>query len=195
MIISRGFELNKERLIQRLLRVDHSGEHGAVAIYSAQLAYARRFYPDLTPWLEETLDHERRHRRLFRDSMPSRQAKPCRLMFVWSWGGAMLGALTALFGRTGVYVCTASVERTVHRHLVEQISFLDEADVPLARIVRDILVEEGEHLRYAEENHNSTTLVARGLGAVVSAATECLIFLSTRGDSLKLNNKLQGGLS
>ena len=184
--------MTRERLIQRLLRVDHSGEHGAVAIYSAQLAYARRFYSDLTPWLEDTLAHERRHRKLFRDAMPSRQAKPCRMIFVWSWGGAILGALTALCGRTGVYVCTASVERTVHRHLLEQISFLDQADARLASVVRDILVEEDEHLRYAEEQHNPSTLFARGLGFVVSAATECLIFLSTRGDSMKLNEKLQG---
>ena len=103
----------------------------------AQLAKARRAYPDLTPWLEDTLAHEERHRARFREAMPSRAAKPCRLMSVWSFGGALLGAVTALTGRTGIYVCTAAVERTVHRHLVEQIAYLDRADPPLAAIVRD----------------------------------------------------------
>ncbi len=97
------------RLIPRILRVNHAGEHGAVAIYSAQLAHARRAHPDLVAWLEETLSHEERHRARFREAMPSRAAKPCRPMFVWSFGGAALGALTAACGRTGIYVCTAAV--------------------------------------------------------------------------------------
>lgn len=122
--------------------------------------------------------------------MPTRAAKPCRMMFVWSFGGAALGTLTALCGRTGVFVCTAAVERTVHRHLVEQIAFLEHADPPLAQIVREILVEEDAHLAHAESHHNPDGLFARLLGALVSGATELLIFLSTRGDSLSLKSAM-----
>lgn len=181
------------RAIRRILRVNHAGEHGAVAIYSIQLARARRSYPDLVAWLEETLSHEQRHQQLFRDAMPARTAKPCRMMFVWSFGGAALGALTGAFGRTGVYVCTAAVERTVHRHLVEQIEFLDRADPLLAQIVRDVLVEEDRHLAHAEARHNAKGLFARALDAVVSVATEVLIFVSTRGDSLRLKRAMSAG--
>jgi ubiquinone biosynthesis monooxygenase Coq7 len=178
------------RLIRRILRVNHAGEHGAVAIYSAQLQHARRAHPDLVPWLEDTLGHEQRHRARFRDAMPARAAKPCRMMFVWSFGGAMRGALTAACGRAGVYVCTAAVERTVHKHLVEQIAFLDRADPELAAAVRDILIEEDAHLAHAEARHNTRTFFARTLGALVSAATETLIFLNTRGDSLRLRSAM-----
>jgi ubiquinone biosynthesis monooxygenase Coq7 len=177
-------------LIRRILRVNHAGEHGAVAIYSAQLAHARRAHPDLVPWLEDTLGHEQRHRTRFSEAMPTRAAKPCRLMFVWSWGGAALGAITAACGRTGVYVCTAAVERTVHKHLTEQIAFLDRADPPLAQIVRDILVEEDAHLAHAEAHHGMRTLFARALATLVSAATETLILVSTRGDSLRLRSAI-----
>jgi len=183
--------LTMPRLIPRILRVNHAGEHGAVAIYSAQLAHARRAHPDLVAWLEETLAHEERHRARFREAMPSRAAKPCRLMFVWSFGGAALGALTAACGRAGIYVCTAAVERTVHKHLVEQIAFLDRTDPPLAAIVRDILVEEDAHLAHAEAHHNTHGVFACALSAIVSAATETLIFISTRGDSLRLNRSMR----
>lgn len=122
--------------------------------------------------------------------MPTRAAKPCRMMFVWSWGGALLGALTALFGRSGVFVCTAAVERTVHKHLVEQIEFLEKTDTALAEIVRDILKEEDAHLAHAEANHDDRTWFARGLGALIAASTETLIFLSTRGDSLRLRRAM-----
>jgi ubiquinone biosynthesis monooxygenase Coq7 len=178
-------------LIPRILRVNHAGEHGAVAIYSAQLSHARAKHPDLVPWLEQTLAHEETHRARFREAMPSRRAKPCRLMFVWSFGGAALGAITAACGRTGIYVCTAAVERTVHRHLVEQIAFLDRADPALAEIVRAILVEEDEHLAHAEAHHNKRGVFARMLSVFVEAATETLIFVSTRGDSLKLRSAMR----
>jgi ubiquinone biosynthesis monooxygenase Coq7 len=177
-------------LVRRILRVDHAGEHGAVAIYSAQLSNARRFHPDLVPWLEETLSHEQRHRSLFREAMPARAAKPCRMMFVWSFGGTFLGALTAACGQTGVYVCTAAVERTVRRHLVEQIAYLDRADPPLGLLVRTILVEEDAHLAHAEAYQTANNLLAHALRVLVSAATEMLIFLSTRGDSLRLRTAM-----
>jgi ubiquinone biosynthesis monooxygenase Coq7 len=182
--------MQRPRLIPRILRVNHAGEHGAVAIYSAQLAHARRAHADLVPWLEDTLAHEQTHRSRFREAMPTRAAKPCRMMFVWSFGGAALGALTAACGRTGIYVCTAAVERTVHKHLVEQIAFLDRVDPPLAQIVRNILIEEDAHLAHAEAHHNARGLFARALSALVSAATETLIFLSTRGDSLRLRSAM-----
>lgn len=182
--------MSQARLVRRLLRVNHAGEHGAVSIYQAQLARARRAYPDLAPWLEETLSHEVRHRARFREAMPTRAAKPCRMMFVWSFGGGLLGAITALFGRTGVYVCTAAVERTVHRHLVEQAAFLDRCDGELAALVRDILVEEDEHLAIAEARHDGARLLPRALSALVSGATEALIFVSTRGDSLRLKHAM-----
>ncbi len=184
--------MSPARLIRRLLRVNHAGEHGAVFIYSAQLARARRAFPDLAPWLEETLGHELRHRARFRDAMPARGAKPCRMMFVWSFGGAMLGAITALLGRTGVYVCTAAVERTVHRHLIEQAAFLDRNDAELAALVRDILVEEDAHLAAAETGHDASKMLPRALSMLVAGATETLIFLSTRGDSLRLKRAIAG---
>jgi ubiquinone biosynthesis monooxygenase Coq7 len=78
----------------------------------------------------------------------------------------------------------------VHKHLVEQIAFLDRADPELAAAVRDILIEEDAHLAHAEARHNPRTLFARSLSALVSAATETLIFISTRGDSLRLRSAM-----
>ncbi|HRE44598.1 MAG TPA: demethoxyubiquinone hydroxylase family protein, partial [Terricaulis sp.] len=112
------------------------------------------------------------------------------LMAVWSIGGTLLGAMTALFGRTGVYVCTAAVERTVHRHLIEQAAFLDQHDAELAALVRDILVEEDAHLAAADAGHDASKAAPRLLAALVSGATEMLIWLSTRGDSLRLKRAM-----
>lgn len=179
------------RIIRRLLRVNHSGEHGAVAIYTSQIAKAQTRYPEILPWLEETLSHELQHRTAFFEAMPSRNAKPYRAMYVWKHGGAMLGWVTSLFGKNGVMICTAAVERTVHRHLVEQINFLQKYDPALGETVSRILVEEDQHLVAAERQHDPTSIFAKMLSGVVSAATETLILISTRGDSLKLRRALQ----
>ncbi|HKQ10951.1 MAG TPA: demethoxyubiquinone hydroxylase family protein [Rhizomicrobium sp.] len=183
--------VEKDQLIRRILRVNHAGEHGAIAIYSAQLAKVPRQHPALTGWLQETLSHEQRHRDAFLAAMPSRGAKPCRLMAVWTIGGAMLGGMTAILGQTGIMVCTAAVERTVHKHLNDQIAYLSGHDAELAAIIQNIRVEEDEHLAYAEAHHDSKSLFARFLSAAVALLTELLIWISTRGDSLRLQAVLR----
>ena len=85
--------------IARILKVNHAGEYGAVRIYRAQALVARRIYPDVVAFLEETLAHEVRHCRLFREAMPERGARPCRAMPLWSNGGFVLGLMTSLLSR------------------------------------------------------------------------------------------------
>jgi ubiquinone biosynthesis monooxygenase Coq7 len=183
--------MNQRRIVQRILRVNHAGEQGAISIYGAQIALAKARYPDLLPWLEETLGHEKRHRSTFLDLMRARATTPCPVAAIWSVGGAILGLLTALLGQHGVIVCTAAVERTVHKHLVEQIAYLSGRDEELADGIRKVQVEENEHLAFAEERHDPRAPIARLLSGVISIVTEALIFIATRGDSMRLNAALR----
>lgn len=180
-----------KRIVRRILRVNYAGEQGAIMIYGVQISLARSRYPDLLPWLQETLAHEKKHRATFRELMPQRATTPCPAVATWSVGGAILGFVTALFGRFGVIVCTAAVERTVHKHMVEQIAFLSGRDDELADGIRKVQVEEDAHLAFAEANHDPKTPVARMLSAAVGVVTEVLIWLATRGDSVRLNAALR----
>jgi len=179
-----------KRVVQRILRVNHAGEHGAISIYSQQASEARRRFDDLSPWISETLDHEIRHRKIFLDLMPARGAKPCRLMFVWRYGGSLLGWITARLGRNGVLICTAAVEQTVHRHLDDQINYLRELDPELVAAIKDVQQEENAHLSFARQNMRQG-VVAPVVFAAVTVATELLILISTRGDSFSLARKLR----
>jgi 3-demethoxyubiquinol 3-hydroxylase len=179
-----------DRIIRRILRVNHAGEHGAISIYMMQIAWARRHAPEILAWLDETVGHERAHRELFRSAMPTRSAKPCRLMSVWSVGGTALGWITRM-GRAGVMACTAAVERTVHQHLVEQQAFLMLHDAELLSIVQRVQSDEDEHLAHAEANLKVGGWIAQLIYPIVGAATELLIFLSTRGDSLRLRSAMR----
>jgi len=179
------------RMVKRILRVNHAGEQGAIAIYGAQISRAKSRYPDLLPWLVETLGHEKKHRDTFLALMSARTVTPCPAVGIWSVGGAMLGFVTALFGRHGVVVCTAAVERTVHKHLVEQIAYLQGRDDALADGIRQVQVEEDAHLAFAEANHDPRTSFARFLSVAVEVVTEILIWLATRGDSARLGAVLR----
>jgi len=169
--------------IRRILKVNHAGEFGAIRIYGARIWMARRLFPEIVPALCDMRDDEIEHCRLFRDAMPSRDAKPCRVMAFWSLGGYVLGFLTALGGRNIVWICTEAVESTVHRHLENQLAFLETRDPELHGLIASIQEEELAHLREAEKNQTTRGMGHALLLPVVAALTDLMIWLSTWGDS------------
>jgi ubiquinone biosynthesis monooxygenase Coq7 len=177
--------------IKRIVRVNHAGEFGAIRIYSAQILVARWLCPDTMPKLTEMLGHEREHCKLFFAAMPPRGSRPCRVMQFWSWGGWLLGFLTALMGRPGVWACTAAVEETVHHHLDDQMFLLNVRDPELHRLIESIRAEELSHLQYAEQHLTQGSRVHGFLRAMVRFATGVLIWLSTWGDSSRMARALR----
>jgi ubiquinone biosynthesis monooxygenase Coq7 len=189
--VARGARLSPDLVVRRIIQVNHAGESGAISIYRQQIAQARKRYPGLLPWLEETLGHEQTHRDRFLALMPGRGARPCPAMAVWSVGGWVLGRGTGMLGRKSVMICTAAVERTVHAHLVQQIAYLQTHDPAVADTVREIQRDEDAHLAYAEARHDPSLPAARLLAALIAAVTDLLILIATRGDSWRLNRVLR----
>jgi ubiquinone biosynthesis monooxygenase Coq7 len=176
--------------VARIVKVNHAGEYGAIRIYRAQISVARWLYPDVVPALTEMLGHEIEHCASFSAAMPERHARPCRVMPFWSYGGWVLGFLTALTGRQGIWVCTAAVEAAVHRHLDDQLFFLAGRDAGLHRIIESIRVEEELHLHTAESQISNPGTGRRLLHRVITAATDAVIWLSTWGDSSRMAREL-----
>jgi ubiquinone biosynthesis monooxygenase Coq7 len=177
--------------IARIVRVNHAGEFGAIKIYSAQLMVSGWFCPDCSPALAEMLRHERNHCAIFRAAMPSRRSRPCRVMHFWSYGGWVLGFFTACLGRSGIWACTAAVEAAVHRHLDDQLHFLQGRDSELHRIILSIREEELAHLRHAEEQLHSPGALLQLLRGAIAVTTDGLIWLSTWGDSSRMTRALK----
>ncbi|WP_320200062.1 demethoxyubiquinone hydroxylase family protein [Agrobacterium sp. rho-13.3] len=176
--------------IRRILKVNHAGEFGAIRIYGAQILIAGRLFPDIVKTLEDMRDDEIDHCRLFREAMPERGAKPCRVMSLWSLGGYVLGFLTALCGRNMVWICTEAVESAVHRHLQDQLAFLDNRDPDLHALIASIQEQELAHLREAENNQKSQGLSRALLLPVIGALTDMMIWLSTWGDSSCMRSEM-----
>ena len=179
-------DLSEKKTIARILKVNHAGESGAIRIYQAQALVSRYLHPSLLPFLRETLQHEIDHCRIFRDAMYGRDARPCHAMWLWSLGGWILGATTALLGKNMVWICTEAVEETVHRHLEDQLEFLEGKDQELHAAILSIQAEELSHLNHARNNIRSRGLLDGIVRNVIMNLTELVIWLSTYGDSSRM---------
>lgn len=177
--------------IARIVKVNHGGEVGAIKIYQAQIWLARRLFPDVVESLNDILENEKRHCAAFYDAMPARNARPCHLMGLWSLGGFVLGACTAVLGRRAVWICTSAVEHAVHRHMVDQLEFLARHDSELHEIVRRIQEDELRHLDTADSRLRPISMARRILHPLVFAVTDLVIWLSTSGDSSRLQRDLK----
>lgn len=138
--------------IERIIRVDHAGERGAIGIYSAQLTVAWILYRDMVPVLEDMLSHEREHFRTFDRLLQVRDICLCYGLAFWALGGAMLGTFTALLGRNAVWACTDSIETTVLHHLQWQLAFLEVHDVEAHAAVLSIKRDEENHQEMGRQN-------------------------------------------
>jgi ubiquinone biosynthesis monooxygenase Coq7 len=187
---SKSANRKPDRTIRRILKVNHAGEFGAIRIYGAQIFVARWFFPDIVAALQAMREDEIEHCHLFRHEMPARSPRPCRVMSLWSLGGYALGFLTALCGRNMVWICTEAVESTVHRHLEDQMAFLQTRDAELHTLISSIQEQELAHLREAENNQKSKGLAHALFLPVVGSLTNLMIWLSTWGDSNRMRAEI-----
>lgn len=165
--------------VERILRVDHAGEYGAIHIYKAQLFIARLFYQDIVWQLEEILAHEIVHLRTFNTILVARSIRRCYAIHLWALGGFLLGLFTALLGRNAIWVCTNSIESTVLQHLEWQLEFLSNNDLEVYAAVLGIKADEEAHQKCAHANGKSS-LIYRPIFYMVKRITEWAIGLFTR---------------
>lgn len=166
--------------IQRTLRVNQSGEFGAVGIYQAQRWLARLTWPQGIALIDEMLAHEREHLAIFSTLLQGRGIRSCYALRLWRIGGWVLGAITGLFGRNGILICTQSVETTVLHHLAEQRERIGTRDAELVAAIDAIEAQEREHRDHGAALAETPGLRLRLIRALAAQATEAAIRLSMR---------------
>jgi len=114
---------------EEMLRVDHAGEYGAVAIYRGQLAVfgRRRGHERITSQLAEMAEQEQAHLDAFDSLLASGRVRPTALSPVWNAAGFALGAATALLGEKAAHACTEAVETVIEEHYGDQVAELEAA--------------------------------------------------------------------
>lgn len=178
--IARAAEETGTPLGDRILKVDHAGEHGAVNIYLAQAWVARWRAPELVPLLREFRVHEEGHRARFGALLASRRRRRCRSFVLCGLGGWVLGFVTALLGRAAIAATTEAVENVVLGHLRGQMLALAESDRPAWAAVAAIVAEETAHRDTGVELGDPGAFWPRVVTPVVRGSTEAVIWTGMR---------------
>ena len=128
----------------RMIRVDHAGEYGAVRIYAGQMAVMGARTP-LSTEIAGMAEQEAEHKARFDRLIAERGVRPTLLQPVWSVAGFALGAATALIGPEAAMACTAAIETEIDRHYTEQLEDLGDEDPELGEVIAKFRDEEREH--------------------------------------------------
>jgi ubiquinone biosynthesis monooxygenase Coq7 len=164
----------------RIIKVNHAGENGAVCIYSGQITVARLTAPHMVSELTEFRSHELRHRAIFGAELQRRGRPRCKGYLLCGLGGYVLGLLTGLCGASAIAATTVAVERVVLRHLQQQLVELRSTDQPAVEAISAIVAEEQQHHDHSALRERAGAFWPPLLKPVVSASTEAVIWLGMR---------------
>ncbi|NOZ43409.1 MAG: demethoxyubiquinone hydroxylase family protein [Alphaproteobacteria bacterium] len=142
--------LTKQQKIDRLLRVDHAGEYGAVHIYRGQLAVLGPAHP-LSSHIKQMKQQEEVHLKRFSDLIRERGTRPSLLSPLWHVAGFALGAGTAMLGARAAMLCTEAVETVIDDHYARQINELGPEEQSLAAEIEEFRQQEVDHRNIAVE--------------------------------------------
>ncbi len=172
----------RERRIHGMLRVDHAGEYGAVAIYRGQ----RAVFDNLphkartAALLKEMEDGEAHHLKTFDALLAERNIRPTLLAPFWNAAGFGLGAATALMGEKAAMACTEAVEDVIEKHYAEQITELEPSEPALAATVRQFREDELAHKQTAEDEGAQAAPGYRLLSAAIKLGCRAAIKIAEK---------------
>jgi ubiquinone biosynthesis monooxygenase Coq7 len=164
--------------IERMIRVDHAGEYGAVRIYEGQLAVMR--HGRARDEIRRMAEQEARHLATFNQLLQSRRVRPTALQPLWHMAGYALGAATALLGEEAAMACTVAVEEVIDEHYQDQSERLGDADPALKHTILAFRDDELAHRARAIEHGALDTLGYDVISGVIKAGSRLAIWLSTR---------------
>ena len=165
--------------VERMLRVDHAGEFGAVRIYTGQKSVLGKD-KKTGPLLKHMLEQEEVHLKTFETLMSERGTRPTALMPVWKVASWALGAGTALMGEKAAMACTVAVEEVIDGHYAEQVEALGNDEPVLSETFEKFRQEELEHRDIGLEHGAEETVGYGPLTGFIKRGSRLAIWLSER---------------
>jgi ubiquinone biosynthesis monooxygenase Coq7 len=155
-----------------LMRVNHTGEICAQALYSGQAVFARD--PAVRAALESAAAEERDHLSWCRARLDELDSRPSLLDPLWYAGSFGLGLVSGLAGDRWSMGFLAETEAQVERHLEGHLERLPDSDARSRAVVEQMRADESRHGRTGIE------LGGRDLPLPVKAAMRIASRLMTR---------------
>ena len=168
--------------LAEMLRVDHAGEYGAVAIYRGQRAVFDRLphKSHIAGEIAEMEAGEEAHLKTFDRLLAERGVRPTLLAPLWNAAGFGLGAATALMGEKAAMAATAAVEDVIEKHYGEQADELSADEPEIAATVREFREDELGHKATAEAAGAAEAPGFEALSAVIRAGCRAAIRIAEK---------------
>lgn len=158
---------SEKRHAAALMRINHSGEICAQALYQGQAMTARN--PEAKRALEQAAEEETEHLNWCETRIRELGSHKSFLNPVWYTGSLAIGAFAGLLGDKWNLGFLAETEHQVEKHLAGHLDRLPEADTKSRAIVEQMKEDEARHATTAIE-HGGAELPApvRGLMKLTS---------------------------
>ncbi|MGB0906753.1 MAG: demethoxyubiquinone hydroxylase family protein [Maricaulaceae bacterium] len=168
--------------IASMLRIDHAGEYGAVAIYKGQQAvFARQGQTaHIAAQIAEMETEEQKHLEAFDTMLVERNVRPTALSPIWNVAGYGLGVVTALMGEKAAHACTEAVESVIEQHYGEQVEEVKDEDPELAATFAEFREDELHHKHIAVEGGAKEAAGYGLLSRVITAGCKAAIKVTSR---------------
>ena len=171
----------KEKIIEKIIRVDQAGEVGAQRIYEGQKFIFKilKNNKDLKE-VSRMAEEEKEHLDYFNALADERKVQSTWLAPLFEIGAFAMGVGTALLGRKAAYVCTEAVEEVIEDHYEGQIDQLDGIDNEIKKKLIMFQEDEINHKNTAINMGSQTAPGHEILRRIVNNTTKAAIFLAER---------------
>ena len=171
----------KEKIIEKIIRVDQAGEIGAQRIYDGQklifkILKNNRDLKEVSRMAEE----EKEHLDYFNNLANERNVQSTKLAPLFEIGAFAMGAGSALLGRKAAYVCTEAVEEIIEDHYDSQIDQLEGIDDEIKKKIIKFREDEINHKNTAINMGSQTTPGYSVLRKIINNTTKAAIFLAEK---------------
>ena len=126
-----------------MMRVDHSGEICAQALYMGQALTARK--PTLKAHLQQAAKEEQAHLTWCHCRIKDLGGKASRLNPVWGFGAFTIGSIAGLTGDKWSLGFLAETEKQVTKHIDTQLNALSPNDYKTRAILEQMREDECQH--------------------------------------------------
>jgi ubiquinone biosynthesis monooxygenase Coq7 len=137
-----------------LMRVNHTGEVCAQALYAGQALTAR--LPKVRREMEHAADEEVDHLRWCAERLDALNEPPSRLNPLWYAGSFALGAAAGLAGDRWSLGFVEATERQVEAHLDSHLEQLPDEDGRSRAVVEQMKIDEAQHAELASQSGAAT---------------------------------------
>jgi len=138
------------RLSGRLMRINHSGEISAQALYHAQALTARS--GEVKQAMQQAAEEENDHLAWCAERLQQLNTRPSYLKPLWYMGSFAIGVCAGYRGDSWNLGFLAETERQVVSHLQQHQKILPKQDKKSHAIIEQMICDEAEHATTAINN-------------------------------------------